>query len=219
MATPFFHVDVQQPAEMRFNRARVRRAFVTIGQRHMRDARRLVMRRARSAPGENPGYQTGRLARSIGYMVPGASKKRAGFMTRIAPNQRNGKGNRMISGDFYPAFLFFGVRGGAKRRRSHHRGASGGSGWRLAPRQSYPRAYPPAGGSGRVYSVRRGPAECRLRWSAPDEFSLRKVPVRANKPAKTLRHVEFLHFRNRRAVFVKMADKHQHPQTNIIRQV
>lgn len=102
MATPFFHVDVQQPAEMRFNRARVRRAFVTIGQRHMRDARRLVMRRARSAPGENPGYQTGRLARSIGYMVPRASKKRAGFMTRIAPNQRNGKGNRMISGDFYP---------------------------------------------------------------------------------------------------------------------
>ena len=58
MATPFFHVDVQQPAEMRFNRARVRRAFVTIGQRHMRDARRLGMRGARSAPGENPGYQT-----------------------------------------------------------------------------------------------------------------------------------------------------------------
>ncbi len=87
--------------------------------------------------GENPGYQTGRLARSIGYMVPRASKKRAGFMTRIAPNQRNGKGNRMISGDFYPAFLFFGVRGGAKRRRSHHRGASGGSGWRLAPRNNF----------------------------------------------------------------------------------
>ncbi len=35
MATPlFFIADVQQPAEMRFNRARVRRAFVTIGQRH-----------------------------------------------------------------------------------------------------------------------------------------------------------------------------------------
>ncbi len=84
MATPFFHVDVQQPAEMRFNRARVRRAFITIGQRHMRDARRLVMRRARSAPGENPGYQTGRLARSIGYMVPRASKHRPGFMARIS---------------------------------------------------------------------------------------------------------------------------------------
>ena len=47
MTTSFLHVDFQQPAEMRFNRAHVRRAFVTIGQRHMRDARRLVMRRAR----------------------------------------------------------------------------------------------------------------------------------------------------------------------------
>ena len=45
MATPFFHVDFEQPNEMRFNRARVRRAFIHIGQRHMRDARRLVMRR------------------------------------------------------------------------------------------------------------------------------------------------------------------------------
>ncbi|MBC0263646.1 hypothetical protein FSJ52_023990, partial [Escherichia coli] len=25
----------------------------------------------------------------------------------------------------------------AKRRRSHHRGASGGSGWRLAPRNNF----------------------------------------------------------------------------------
>ncbi len=58
MTTSFLHVDFQQPAEMRFNRARVRRAFVTIGQRHMRDARRLVMRRARSAPGENPGQRS-----------------------------------------------------------------------------------------------------------------------------------------------------------------
>jgi hypothetical protein len=58
-------------------------------------------------------------------------------MTRIAPNQRNGQGNRLITGDFYPAFLFYGVRGGAKRRRSHHRGASGGSGWRLAPRNNF----------------------------------------------------------------------------------
>lgn len=137
MTTSFLHVDFQQPAEMRFNRARVRRAFVTIGQRHMRDARRLVMRRARSAPGENPGYQTGRLAHSIGYMVPRAGKHRPGFMARIAPNQRNGEGNRRITGDFYPAFLFYGVRRGAKRRRSHHRGASGGSGWRLAPRNNF----------------------------------------------------------------------------------
>lgn len=102
MATPFFHVDFEQPNEMRFNRARVRRAFIHIGQLHMRDARRLVMRRVRSEPGENPGYQSGRLAKSIGFMVPRASKNRPGFMTRIAPNQRNGQGNRLITGDFYP---------------------------------------------------------------------------------------------------------------------
>jgi len=57
------HVDFKQPDELVFNRARMRRAFVTIGQVHMRDARRLVMHRARSAPGENPGYKTGKLAR------------------------------------------------------------------------------------------------------------------------------------------------------------
>lgn len=58
-------------------------------------------------------------------------------MARIAPNQRNGQGNRLITGVFYPAFLFYGVRGGAKRRRNHHRGASGGSGWRLVPRNNF----------------------------------------------------------------------------------
>lgn len=131
------HVDFQQPDELVFNRARMRRAFVKIGQVHMRDARRLVMHRGRSAPGENPGYQTGKLARSIGYYVPRASKRRAGLMVKIAPNQKNGEGNRHINGDFYPAFLFYGVRQGAKRRKSHHRGASGGSGWRIAPRKNY----------------------------------------------------------------------------------
>ncbi|RDT63694.1 hypothetical protein DXF97_33030, partial [Klebsiella pneumoniae] len=32
---------------------------------------------------------------------------------------------------------FYGVRRGAKRKKSHHRGASGGSGWRVAPRNNY----------------------------------------------------------------------------------
>lgn len=45
------HVDFQQPTELVFNRARLRRAFVRIGQIHMRDARRLVMHRGRSEPG------------------------------------------------------------------------------------------------------------------------------------------------------------------------
>ncbi|MFT4271284.1 MAG: hypothetical protein QM578_09750 [Pantoea sp.] len=137
MAKPLLHIDFEQPEELVFNRARMRRAFIKIGQVHMRDARRLVMSRGRSAAGENPAYVTGRLARSIGYYVPRASKNRAGLMVRIAPNQKRGEGNRLIEGDFYPAFLFYGVRRGATRKKKHHRGASGGSGWRIAPRNNY----------------------------------------------------------------------------------
>jgi len=135
--TAFLHVDFVQPKELVFNRTRMRRAFVRIGQVHMRDARRLVMNRGRSLPGDNPAYQTGRLARSIGYYVPRASKNRPGLMVKIAPNQKNGEGNRHINGAFYPAFLFYGVRRGAKRKKSHHAGASGGSDWRIAPRNNF----------------------------------------------------------------------------------
>lgn len=121
MAEPFLHVDFQQPNEMRFNRARVRRAFIRIGQVHMRDARRLVMQRGRSSPGENPGYQTGRLAKSIGYKVPKASDRRPGFMARIAPNQKNGQGNRRIKGIFIRRFcsmaLSAAIAGGLARRK------------------------------------------------------------------------------------------------------
>ncbi|WJV61358.1 hypothetical protein PCO87_15785 [Pectobacteriaceae bacterium C52] len=131
------HIDFDQPEDMVFNRAKMRRAFVQIGQVHMRDARRLVMHRAASRAGENPGFRTGKLARSIGYYVPRASKRRSGLMVRIAPNQKRGEGNRQIVGDFYPAFLFYGVRRGAVRRRKHHQGASGGTPWRIAPRNNF----------------------------------------------------------------------------------
>jgi len=137
MAKPLLHVEFKQPDELVFNRARMRKAFIKIGQVHMRDARRLVMNRARSNPGDNPGYRTGKLARSIGYYVPRASSRRPGLMVRIAPNQKRGEGNRLIEGDFYPAFLFYGVRRGAKRKKSHHKGKSGGSGWKVAPRNNF----------------------------------------------------------------------------------
>lgn len=137
MAKPLLHVEFEQPKDMVFNRTRMRREFISIGRDHMRDARRLVMRRTTSKAGENPAYKTGRLARSIGYYVPRASKNRAGLMVRIAPNQKRGEGNRLIEGDFYPAFLSYGVRRGAKRKKSHHRGKSGGNGWRIAPRNNF----------------------------------------------------------------------------------
>lgn len=137
----FLHVDFEQPETLVFNRARLRRAFVSIGQVHMRDARRLVMKRG-VPPGDNPSYRTGKLARSIGYYVPRASSRRPGLMVKIAPNQKNGEGNRPISGAFYPAFLFYGVRRGAKRKK----GITGGLRWQrlenCSPQQLY------GGGSG-----------------------------------------------------------------------
>ncbi|MFO6499270.1 hypothetical protein ACLD9R_01965 [Serratia marcescens] len=136
------HVDFQQPTELVFNRARLRRAFVRIGQIHMRDARRLVMHRGRSAPGENPAFRTGRLARSIGYYVPRKSKRRPGFMVKIAPNQKNGQGNRRFAENaaFYPAFLFYGVRRASygmskkdRKQKLHHKSGA----WRIAPRNNF----------------------------------------------------------------------------------
>lgn len=132
----YLHVDFVQPEELVFNRARMRRAFVKIGQVHMRDARRLVMKRGRSKPCENPrtAPASWRVLSATTYPV---RQKRPGLMVKIAPNQKNGEGNRHINGAFYPAFLFYGVRRGAKRKKGHHRGASGGSGWRVEPRNNY----------------------------------------------------------------------------------
>ncbi len=127
--TAFLHVDFKQPKELEFNRARLRRAFVQIGRVYMRDARRLVIKRGRSDPGENPGYQTGRLARSIGYYVPKKTTRRPGLMVKISPNQKNGQGNRRFpeGAPYYPAFLYYGVRHSAygmdkkdKRQKKHH---------------------------------------------------------------------------------------------------
>lgn len=67
----FLHVDFEQPETLVFNRARLRRAFVCIGQVHMRDARRLVMKRGRSGPGDNPSYRTGKLHAPSGITFRG----------------------------------------------------------------------------------------------------------------------------------------------------
>lgn len=132
------HIDFQQPSHLVFDRKMVRRAFVAIGQEHLRKSRQLISSRNGSAAGKNPGFRSGLLTQSIGYYVPNASKRRPGFMVRIAPNQKRGKGRTAsIIGDYYPSFLLYGVRRGAKRGKSHKRGGSGGNGWRIAPRNNF----------------------------------------------------------------------------------
>ncbi|MDE2441945.1 MAG: hypothetical protein KGP14_13055 [Betaproteobacteria bacterium] len=62
-----------------------------------KEARRLVSRRAISAPGEMPGQQSGALKRAIGIVSRGS---RGGWIK---------VGVRSIPGSaFYPAFLFYG---------------------------------------------------------------------------------------------------------------
>lgn len=133
----YLHVDFPGAQEIRFNKARVRRAFVDIGRSMLRDNRRAVARRAISKAGEAPGMQSGDLAKSIGYYVPRASGNRPGFMVKISHNKGEGASKQIPSSDFYPAYLFYGVRRAAKRGKSHRKGASGGSPWRIAPRQNY----------------------------------------------------------------------------------
>ncbi|CNK49255.1 Uncharacterised protein [Yersinia intermedia] len=137
----YLHVDFDKPKELEFNQKMVRNAFAKVGRGVQDDARRLVARRAISKAGEAPGTRTGGLSRSIGYKVPTPSDGRPGFMVRIAPNQKGGRrATRLPSGDdddFYPAFLFYGVKRKAKRGRSHRKGASGGSGWKIAPRKNF----------------------------------------------------------------------------------
>lgn len=137
----YLHVDFDKPKELEFNKKRVRNAFAKVGRGVQDESRRLVARRAISKAGEAPGTRTGGLSRSIGYKVPTPSDGRPGFMVRIAPNQKGGRrATRLPSGDdddFYPAFLFYGVKRKAKRGRSHRKGASGGSGWKIAPRKNF----------------------------------------------------------------------------------
>ncbi|MDN0120697.1 hypothetical protein QVN83_17195 [Yersinia frederiksenii] len=137
----YLHVDFDKPKELEFNQKKVRNAFAKVGRGVQDEARRLVARRAISKAGESPGTRTGGLSRSIGYKVPTPSDGRPGFMVRIAPNQKGGRrATRLPSGDdddFYPAFLFYGVKRKAKRGRSHRKGASGGSGWKIAPRKNF----------------------------------------------------------------------------------
>ncbi|MGQ3663180.1 hypothetical protein [Citrobacter braakii] len=141
----YVHVDFVGDTRVDFDRRKVRKAFKTIGQAIQQDARDRVSSRRGSLPGQDPGWESGKLYRSIGYFIPSMTKNRPGFMVKISPNQRKGKGMTPLARgeEYYPADLFFGVKRGAKRvydehgKRSHKKGAAGGSGWRIKPRANY----------------------------------------------------------------------------------
>lgn len=133
----YLHVDFPNAKNLEFDRRKVRKAYVAIARDVQHEARRLVSRRAVSKAGEAPGMQTGALEKSIGFYVPRASKSRPGFMAIVRPNQPKGQDLQRMPDPFYPAFLFYGVRRGAKRGKSHKAGASGGTPWRIEPRKNF----------------------------------------------------------------------------------
>jgi len=97
----------------------------------MRKAGRIVEGRAQLSialargQGNYPVNRTGELLHAIKFRV-----SRSGFLVRIAPVKTAGMK------EFYPAYLWYGVRRGAKRGKSHRKQAATGS-WRIAPRANY----------------------------------------------------------------------------------
>lgn len=150
----YVHVDFPGAQTLQFKRPVVRRAFAKIGKEIQKTSRDRVSSHRGSKPGQDPGWESGNMYKSIGFYVPRATSKRPGFMVAISPNQKRGRGMTPLqikegphSSGFYPAYLQFGVRRGAKAQikkgkggkdvRVKKKGASGGSGWRMAPRANF----------------------------------------------------------------------------------
>lgn len=121
------HIDrFDMYGKLDFDKKKIRVAMRLAGKEVQQTAKRLVGQKRTSKRGQFPGKGAGTLQRSIKAKV-----SRSGFMVIIKPF-KTGKMK-----DFYPAYLYYGVRRGARRGRSHRAGASGGGGWRIAPRKNY----------------------------------------------------------------------------------
>lgn len=107
-----------------FDKRLVRKAMRSIGTRVRKLARQKVSGKASQRAGQYPGKRTGELRRSIKSKV-----SRPGFLVVVRPE----KTERMK--DFYPAFLWYGVTGNARRKDRRSQPKNGV--WRIAPRDNY----------------------------------------------------------------------------------
>ena len=101
----YAHVDVEGHRKIDFDRRLVRKALMKSGREIRKEARRLVARQAVSKPGENPGKRRGYLQRAIDLVTP---YSKVGFWVKVEPTTRGIKKSGRI---YYPAVLFYGVRG------------------------------------------------------------------------------------------------------------
>lgn len=99
-------VNIKGHSVIYYDRKVMRRAQTRGAADIRKEARRLLSRRAISAPGEIPGMQTGALKRAIGIVSRGTN----GGWVKV--------GVRKIDGSkFYPAFLYYGSeKTGLKKR-------------------------------------------------------------------------------------------------------
>ncbi len=128
----YVHVDVLDNfSKDLFDKREVRKGMREAGALVRTAARNLVDTASRFS--EYPHKATGTLRDSIRAKV-----SRPGFMVVIRPELTAKM--RAKSGEFYPAFLHYGVKNsslkGAERRRARRRGKLSGS-WRIAPRANY----------------------------------------------------------------------------------
>jgi hypothetical protein len=98
-----------------YDRKKMRKALVTGGRDVIKEARRLVSRRAISSPGGIPGELTGALKRSISTLTKGSK----GGWIKVGPKRTKEMEAKAAKPEwaFYPAFLFYGspATGLAKR--------------------------------------------------------------------------------------------------------
>lgn len=120
-----FHVEgFDQFQKIDFDKSEIKTAMRKVGRIIRNDARRRVNRSDKSSG--YPKKQTGLLRRSIRFKV-----SRSGFLVRVAP--------QMVSGmkDFYPAFLYYGVRKsplkGRERVRARRKGGLKDKPYRIEP--------------------------------------------------------------------------------------
>lgn len=95
------HETIAGHERIDFNKSKIRRAMRGFGQDVRKEARRRLARRAISAPGQDPGRDTGNLQRSIIYKV-----SKPGFLVRIYPGSAE---LRRKNAHWYAAYLYHGT--------------------------------------------------------------------------------------------------------------
>jgi hypothetical protein len=139
----YFHIEGFDNFERdAFDKKKIRAAMRQVG-KLVRQKAQMNVGLARGQGGY-PANRTGRLLEAINFKV-----SRSGFLVKIAPRKTNGMK------DFYPAYLYYGVRKGSRvkplapgqgRGKSNRRvngaraeltAARKSNGWRIEPRANY----------------------------------------------------------------------------------